>query len=1097
MAEQLADQAVRERISTDLGSTLFIEAGAGSGKTTVLVERIVALVVHAGIPVEHLAAVTFTEKAAAELRDRIRVGLEELAGEDGIVGERAEVALDDLDGAAIGTLHSFAGRILAEHPIEAGLPPLVQVVDEVAAQVGFERRWHDLRVALLDDAELAPTLRLVLAVGIDLERHLRPLARDFDANWDLVDEHIVRRGEPGPVPEASLELLRHQAEDVLAMGGRCADVDDKLAQRLTRLRTWIADVDAAEQSLDRFVLLGAVPDSGLYGARRNWPDTDLTSLRQALADLRGAAFAQRSRVLDAALRRVAYRIAVHTVQAATERRTSGRLTFHDLLVLARTVLRDPVHGARVRADLRERYQRILLDEFQDTDPIQIELAVRIAAGADGDAADWREVPVPPGALFVVGDPKQSIYRFRRADIGAFLAARTRLGGVLDLTTNFRATPDLLSWINTVFGALIQPTADSQPEYVGLDPDPSRPVWSGAGPAILAVGPDAHPVETNAERVRELEAADVAGTILRAVAEGWQVDERVDGSWQRRPLRLGDITILVPTRTSIGALESAFDQAGIPFRTDATSLVYSSREVRDLMLAARALADPTDQLALVSTLRSTLFGCGDDDLWRWKEAGGRWSIFAPPPDDVPPDDPVRESMTWLRSAALARPQLAPVELLDRIVRERHQLELAVDADGVGRPRHRETWRRIRYMLDQARAWSEAEHGTLREYLAWAARQAEESARVSEPVLPESDEDAVRIMTIHAAKGLQFPMVIVSGLGSRWPTSSARALWSAGGYQLRVTRYAETAGYADAAAVERELEHAEDLRLLYVACTRAESHLVVSLHRTARRYPARDQVSLSLAELLASASVSTEQETWTCAGELSVAPPLPAVAAATPVPFPSWTEWQVEHARAVAQSTLPAAVSATDVAHGRAPVELPSVAIAGLAKQPRDLELPPWAKGRYGTAVGRAVHAVLQTVSLATGDGLEPIAESLAHAEGVGEHSVVVAAMSRSASASPVIGRAATREHWKETYVGTIIDDVLVEGYVDLLYREDDGRLVIVDYKTDAAPTEETVRAYATQLSLYARAVHDATGSPADCVLLFCSVDSTATELWLPL
>jgi ATP-dependent helicase/nuclease subunit A len=245
------------------------------------------------------------------------------------------------------------------------------------------------------------------------------------------------------------------------------------------------------------------------------------------------------------------------------------------------------------------------------------------------------------------------------------------------------------------------------------------------------------------------------------------------------------------------------------------------------------------------------------------------------------------------------------------------------------------------------------------------------------------------------------------------------------------------------------------------------------------------------------VSTGQETWTCAGDLSAVPPLPPIAAAAPLPFPTWTEWQVEHARAVAQSVLPAAVSATDVAHGRAPVELPSVALAGLAKQPRDLELPPWAKGRYGTAVGRAVHAVLQTVSFATGDGVDALSESLAHAEGVGEHSAVVAAMSRSALASAVVGRAAVRDHGKETYVGTIIDDVLVEGYVDLLYREDDGRLVIVDYKTDAAPTEETVRAYATQLSLYARAIQDATGDSTDCVLVFCAVDSPATELWLPL
>ena len=161
----------------------------------------------------------------------------------------------------------------------------------------------------------------------------------------------------------------------------------------------------------------------------------------------------------------------------------------------------------------------------------------------------------------------------------------------------------------------------------------------------------------------------------------------------------------------------------------------------------------------------------------------------------------------------------------------------------------------------------------------------------------------------------------------------------------------------------------------------------------------------------------------------------------------------------------------------------MAHAGLEKQPRDLELPPWAKGRYGTAVGRAVHAVLQSVDLATGDGVAELARSFAVAEGVAQHADVVERLARAGLGHPVVRRAAVRRHWKETYVGTEVDGMLVEGYVDLLYEEDDGALVVVDYKTDAAPTPETLQAYGVQLDLYARAVGAATGmSPTNELVL---------------
>ena len=316
----------------------------------------------------------------------------------------------------------------------------------------------------------------------------------------------------------------------------------------------------------------------------------------------------------AALRPLALELRDFTIGSAEERRVDGRLDFHDLLVLARRLLRGP-DGPAVRRRLGDRYRRLLLDEFQDTDPIQIDLAVLIASDSP-DAADrpWHDVPVAPGRLFVVGDPKQSIYRFRRADIGLFLRARDTLGEVLALTTNFRTTRPVIEWVNHVFGRLIEAEEGSQPAYQALDPAPGSDAPPDGAPVVV-LGRDKHDDGPKAEVLREREADDVADAVLTACT--WQVREPGGyGAPRWRRAGLGDITILLPARTSLPALERALEDRDIPYRAEASSLVYATQEVRDLLLAARALADPTDELALAATLRSPLFGCGDDDLFTY-------------------------------------------------------------------------------------------------------------------------------------------------------------------------------------------------------------------------------------------------------------------------------------------------------------------------------------------------------------------------------------------------------------------------------------------------------------------------------------------------
>jgi ATP-dependent helicase/nuclease subunit A len=454
-----ADTAVRAAIVDALDDTLFVEAGAGSGKTQALVDRVVALVVARGVPMREIAAVTFTERAAAELRDRIRHALERIARTEAaespepLAIARSTAALTELDGAAVSTLHSFAQRLLSEHPIEAGLPPRVEVLDDIASQLAFDERWTRFVDEMLEDPELERPLLLALNADTTLGV-LRTLALACDANWDLVAERMGPEPDPPPLaPQLAPALDR--LDDLRTCAPRCLDPDDKLLALVVALGGWHDLLSGAPDEYEQLRLLTVGPPKGnlRHGRKENWPpDCSADDVRERIKELRAEVAEITGRYSELVIRRLAWELAQFTLRDAAERRRRGQLEFHDLLVLARAVLRDPDHGWDVRRRVRARYTHLLLDEFQDTDPIQCDLAALLAS-SDPDARThrWDELRAEPGRLFVVGDPKQSIYRFRRADIAAFLRARSAFGAApLRLTKNFRTTRPVIEFVNAVF-----------------------------------------------------------------------------------------------------------------------------------------------------------------------------------------------------------------------------------------------------------------------------------------------------------------------------------------------------------------------------------------------------------------------------------------------------------------------------------------------------------------------------------------------------------------------------------------------------------------------------------------------------------------------
>ena len=496
---------------------------------------------------------------------------------------------------------------------------------------------------------MGPTLLRLEMLGVRLDQ-IRALAVKLNQNWDRLDGLA---SPPGPLPALEVTAIEEGLRDLGDVKAHCTDSEDALLGRIEAVERELARLEGCTDDVERIdVLRSAVAaNKGGVGRQANWGRGDegkanKAAATDALLNLAGSRNTRSDQpdsicvqVLDraaqAALEMLVARLAASTLEAAEHRRASGRLEFHDLLVRARLLLRDETHGPTARNALRDRYRRLLIDEFQDTDPIQVELAALLGCGdPDVGGIPWADTTPDPGRLFFVGDPKQSIYRFRGADIATFLAARDwterqERSGIEGLVTNFRSARPIIDWVNDVFGRMIEPVRGSQPEYAPLAAV-REPVDNGPPVTVLGVQPIEIQGRAYAQELRRREADAVARAAAAILRDGWEVDEGTPAEPSVRPARLGDIAILIPSRTSLPDLEDALEAVSVPYRAEASSLVYNTREVRDVLTALQAVADPTDELALVAALRSSLYGCGDDDLAHWRLAcRGRFSLIPLP------------------------------------------------------------------------------------------------------------------------------------------------------------------------------------------------------------------------------------------------------------------------------------------------------------------------------------------------------------------------------------------------------------------------------------------------------------------------------------
>ena len=1100
------DQAARDQIRLSLDETMFVEAGAGTGKTTSMVSRVVNLVGSGAATVDRIAAITFTNSAASELQERIREELERAASDDesdSTWRERCAIGVEDIDRATFTTLHSFAGAILRERPLEAGLPPSFETMDQVASDLDFDEKWNEWLDWALDDSANVPTLPLALSLGLR-PAHLRQIALQFHNNYDLLEgvefddtavhphPNLIRPGEgvtDVPRLQSSRKLSGAAPELERLCGFSKLREDDQLFQhvqsKLSSIRRLNDMGPGSPTSLG--MLSRLMPLRMTRGRQGDW-NTDPSSgvnackqLKDYLQELHDDAALELDLARGTSLPPILTALRDFVVGYEQERKREGRAGYHDLLVWARNLLRD---NTSVRDHFRQRYTHLLLDEAQDTDPIQMQIAMFIAEDVpDGTPpesrpTEWRNVTPANGRLFVVGDPKQSIYRFRRADVRQLNILKSRMNQTpVHLDQNFRSHRPIIDWVNHLFGKWMG-ASESQAEYVSLRHRWENGTDDDGSPSVWRLGEE---LDMKMGEIRTLECQGIASALGQIANGGWQVRSgESGGAPEYRPARYSDVCILMPTRTGLRDLEVALDDAGVPYRLEGSSLIFDTQEVRDLLNCLRAIDDPADEVAIVAALRSPAFACTDVDLLRFYEAGGRFDYLA---RSRVQGGPVTEGLETLGDYHERRMWTSVAALIDGFVRERPLMTAAVD-----HPRRREQWRRYRFIVAQARAFTEAGGGSLRSFLEWIDRQRSEGARVTETPVPETDEDAVRIMTVHGSKGLEFPVVILTGLNARRSNRTGQVLFGRtdgqdgrNSVEVKVgsgIQTFQTAGYEALQSDEEAMLDDEHVRLLYVAATRAMDHLVLSMYRPlggksdasyiADHFDEHDDVWRQLPDPTEQRAVAISQ------GSSERHTDYLDIAQHSGEARTRWTEAREE---VIVRQGSPTTVAATRLAQ-----------VANEETKDEQDNDEPWRRGRAGTQIGRAVHAVLQTIDLATGDGVEETARAQAYAEGIPGRVDDIIRLSKVAVRSSTVWRAVeSGRYWREVPVGVPIANGSLQGFIDLLFETPDGDLVIVDYKTDSVSAEGASAAaarYRPQAAGYALAIQKATERRvAEVVFLF--------------
>jgi len=1128
-----SDDAARQRIRHSLDESLVVEASAGTGKTTELVGRIVQVLGQGLTTIENVVAVTFTHKAAGELKIRLRQNLDAeraKARDSGHanVADRLETALKELEEASIGTIHGFCAQILRSRPVEAQIDPAFEELTEPEAARIYERAFQTwfqrqldqnspglrralARLAWREDWESGPALDQLKAAGKKLIEW-----RDFPTLW---------RPEPFDRDGAISHLLE-LGNDLWSMAITCTRSTDPLITSLRPLRDVLAWIDrghvtdsdtleAALLKLGRELKRNVFRKGSGFFSHQVTRESVVAAYETLQDEIRQ--FQVDSGVLLACdLQREMQSLVFEYKQLKAR---TGRLDFVDLLLLTRDLIRN---DEGVRRDLQRRFTHIFVDEFQDTDPLQAAILLLLASD-EASVTDWLNVTPSAGKLFLVGDPKQSIYKFRRADVGLYRRIVDQLEhrgvGRVYLTQSYRSLRAIKLFVNAAFETEMTGDAESaQAKYSALEEEgdeiPNQP-------AIVALpAPTPYGKRDIAKyAIDECLPGAVASFIEWLVKKsGWQVRENST----LIPVREKHVCILFRRFLNFGTdltrdYVLALEARSLPHLLVGSKSFHNREEVETVRSALIAIEWPEDELSLYATLRGSLFAISDSILFRFRHEHKRLHPFHKYPAELGGDfRPITEALAVLADLHRSRNR-RPVADTVRALLDHTRAH----AGFAMRPGGQQVLANVYRICDLARQYEMTGGCSFRGFVEELSAQAEKTEGMEAPVLEEA-ANGVRLMTVHTAKGLEFPVVILADMTANLSSKDPDRFIDPD-RELCATRLLRCAPreLIDNELQEQEREKSEGVRVCYVAATRARDLLVVSAVGDAARsgwleplnkalyppkkawraagscqwfsgdrtvldrpYPPDGETDPSIQPGVHRPQTGEHSVIWWDPGMLDLNVPgdlglrhinMLKAEGASGQSIRDYENWRAQRSSLLikAASATVAVVRVTDL------TDDPPVAQVSIDKATRDDD-----RHSRGPRFGTLVHAILRDASWsATTKDVERLAalhKTVGAASDEEELNAVSAAVA--ALAHPILRRAAVapRCHRELPITLPLSRSRVLEGVIDLAFVEG-SQWTVVDFKTDD-DLRSNRHIYERQLRWYMHALTMLTAIPAVGILL---------------
>jgi ATP-dependent helicase/nuclease subunit A len=822
MTNQIIDQAARDKIKYELQTNFLVEAGAGSGKTTSLVERMVNLIITGTAEIEEIVAITFTRKAADELKVRFQSKLEQAWKKENNLDSkfRLSVALQNIERCFLGTVHSFCAKLLRERPIEANLDLTFKELEETDDLELLEETWQIFLQNVMDEKPYLFDRINELGISVDqILPWVENLKEYSDVQW--ITESVTKPNLTDDF-QSFMKLLKEAKkaipEEEPARGYDSLQKAILMAIQKERLM----DVKKDKNIISIFELF----NKSLKPTLNRWQTKEDAKFYEEKI----TAFLEVSiKPLILKWKEYCHPMIVHFVQEALSgyealKKERSLLNFQDLMMHTSELLKK---NPEVRRYFQEKYRFLLVDEYQDTDPIQAEIMFYLTS-VDCDEQIWTRCTPKAGSLFVVGDPKQAIYRFRRADIDTYNRVKQLMeehdGEVLQLITNFRSVNTITEKLNTVFEKHL-------PKVETVHQASYRPLIAhhiDEGEAFTGIKRLTVPADfSKKEEVILKDAENIAITIQSLLKKGY---------------RAKDFMVLTRYNDGVAVYAKMIEDLSIPVSISGEVVLGETREFQDLWILLKSFLDPTDEVSFVAVLRGIFFGISDQELYEWKEKKGRFSIYSDIPDDLSPSikDKFNSSLTILKLCQQKIRQLSPTAAIEVIMEIVGFYPLLLKNG-----RNKRSYKSLLQMLEALRKQEAAGNTTYKQIIESFTKLLFEKSAVANM---EEEADAVRVMNVHKAKGLEAPIVFLAHPAKQVNPESflsqhiKREDYSSKGYFTFTVKngfqnkeIAVPVNWETYKAEELVYLTEEELRIIYVAATRAEKALVISANGSNKKNP----------------------------------------------------------------------------------------------------------------------------------------------------------------------------------------------------------------------------------------------------------------------